>query len=239
LLHPAADDLEGRYIRNQLLYQYPAAAARRLAKFEIQQGLEQYLPVRAAMETAAQTIDGWAADLTSKQDQVDKLQTLITKQHGELNFVGLSKAFQRLAKAKSEERSLHGLLSIFIAVLMAAVIAGVAYLSRTEYQTHIVISGLSAEVLLAYLLRVSLGSYASAKAQLLQFAHRRELCAFIEGYAEFIMTLRDKAGQESLQKFEAIIFSGVTPNPEKIPSQFDGLEGLAKLVSELNSAVKR
>jgi len=49
---------------------------------------------------------------------------------------------------------------------------------------------------------------------------RLAACAFIQQYAQFA------GGQkpQTLEKFEALVFSGLAIEPGKVPSTFDGLE---------------
>lgn len=83
-----------------------------------------------------------------------------------------------------------------------------------------------------YYFRVALSEYKSVKAQLLQIDLRRGLCMFIRGYADFSagMKGKDAAG---LDKFESLIFSGLVANEDRIPSTFDGMDGLIKVAEAI------
>jgi len=57
-------------------------------------------------------------------------------------------------------------------------------------------------------------------AQMMQLELRMALCQFIHNHAD------------DYEKFENIIFSPLVSSDDKIPTTFDGMEQLAKLVSE-------
>lgn len=88
------------------------------------------------------------------------------------------------------------------------------------------------EIVFVYFFRIVLHNFYSAKAQLLQLDLRQSLCAFIESYVDFAQEKKAK-GIESLSRFEAVVFSGISTDANNIPGTFDGVEQLAKLIKEL------
>ena len=84
---------------------------------------------------------------------------------------------------------------------------------------------------LFYFSRVGLQHVRSIQSQMMQLELRMALCQFIHNYADDSEKLhaKNKAGFE---KFENIIFSPLVSSDDKIPTTFDGMEQLAKLVSE-------
>ena len=93
------------------------------------------------------------------------------------------------------------------------------------------------EILLIYLFRVVLANYQSIKKQLLQIELRMTLCQFIQSYTKYAneMKATDKA---SLEKFENLIFSGIVMDDQQLPSTFDGIEQISKMMSALKSGPK-
>lgn len=87
------------------------------------------------------------------------------------------------------------------------------------------------EIILLYYFRILLQSYNSSKSQIMQLQMRNALCQFIEPYVQF--KEEHKEFKDSFEKFESQIFSSLAPNDESIPSTFDGLEQLGKLVKTL------
>jgi len=85
-----------------------------------------------------------------------------------------------------------------------------------------------AELFLLFYFRIILTNYNSANAQLLQLKMRQSVCQFIEDYTKF---KKDKKADE-LEKFESLIFSNLMPSAEQIPSTFEGLDHLGKILGE-------
>ena len=82
-----------------------------------------------------------------------------------------------------------------------------------------------------YFYRIGLQEKRSIQSQMMQLELRMALCQFIHNYANDSEKLhaKNKAGFE---KFENIIFSPIVASDDKIPTTFDGMEQLAKLISE-------
>jgi hypothetical protein len=93
---------------------------------------------------------------------------------------------------------------------------------------------LALELILLYFFRVVLSNFRGLQAQLLQLNLRVSLCQFIQSYSEYSSKIK-KTDASALERFEAIVFSAVTSNADKMPATFDGVEQLAKLVSSLRS----
>lgn len=188
---------------------------------------------------AASTVVNWEANLSTWESKVNAQEERLKDHLVKANFVGLSRAFQNLAKLKNSERKVHAAISIAIALAFITTPLFILYFHKTKPfdLTDIYIIGpiVAFEFALLYFFRVALQNFASAKAQLLQINLRLELCAFVEGYAEFIEPLRTKGGVETLAKFESIVFSGISPDPQNVPSQFDGLDSLVQLLKTIKS----
>ncbi|MBA1321228.1 hypothetical protein [Pseudomonas plecoglossicida] len=90
------------------------------------------------------------------------------------------------------------------------------------------------ELLLLYLFKVCLQSFRSLKSQLLQLDLRIALCQFILKYSELSKKLRSEDGSaETLIRFEQVIFSGIVSGESEIPSTFDGLEQMVKILDKI------
>lgn len=192
------------------------------------------------MKQTAEKIETWNKNLEIWELKVKSQEDRLKEQLVKLNFVGLSKAFQNLSDSKNTERVIHAAISLFIAIVfiftpLAILIASTKYPSLTLNDLSVIDPLAAFEFSLLYFFRVALQNYSSAKAQLLQIKLRLELCAFVEGYAEFIEPIRTKGGVETLSKFESIVFSGISPDPQNVPSQFDGLENILQLLKTLRN----
>jgi hypothetical protein len=88
------------------------------------------------------------------------------------------------------------------------------------------------EVILIYFFRVVLAQFRSVKAQVLQLDLRIALCQFVQSYAEYSVKVK-KDDPNVLAKFEAVVFSSLVSENERIPSTFDGTEQLANLIKSV------
>ncbi|MBO0368271.1 hypothetical protein GIB23_14305 [Pseudomonas putida] len=93
-----------------------------------------------------------------------------------------------------------------------------------------------AELLALYFFRVALHNFKSVRSQLLQLDLRMTLCQFIQSYAEYGKKMRAGGGEETLAKFEQVIFSGIVGNDTDIPSTFDGLDQMVKILDKVRPA---
>jgi hypothetical protein len=162
------------------------------------------------------------------------------------NFLGLEHSFAEQSKAANENKKnayngmrilgwaafgffmipiLFGIFELFIwANSGNTVNIEDIILNRTIFSISAV---LPVVFLILYFFRIAHLQYKSAAAVELQFELRRSICAFVVGYAE---SKKDMGENFNLDKFEALMFSGITPDPGNVPSTFDGLEGVAKLI---------
>lgn len=89
---------------------------------------------------------------------------------------------------------------------------------------------LAVEFLLLYFFRIVLHSYTNSRSQIMQLQLRNSVCQFIENYVKFRKD--NKEVESGFEKFEALVFSGLAPSDDKVPSTFDGLEQLSKLIKD-------
>lgn len=119
-------------------------------------------------------------------------------------------------------------LAVIIAIIIL-ILTG--YEAKLPSMWFLVIPITTLMLFLFYFTRVGLQHVRSVQSQMMQLELRMALCQFIHNYAEDSEKLhaKNKAGFE---KFENIIFSPLVSSDYKIPTTFDGMEQLAKLVSE-------
>ncbi|MGE7989664.1 hypothetical protein ACQKPE_01145 [Pseudomonas sp. NPDC089554] len=88
------------------------------------------------------------------------------------------------------------------------------------------------ELVMLYFFKVVLHSYRSVKAQLLQIDLRIALTQFVMKYSEYA---RDAKGtnNSTLERFEQVIFSGIVGGDSEIPSTFDGLDQVVKVLEKV------
>lgn len=155
------------------------------------------------------------------------------------NFVALAGAFKKMEQSKSDELDRSNMrlrnakwfvVSPLILSLMLTIYAIFLHQGDSNFLKEKLLYSfptiISIEIILVYFFRIELKNQLSLKAQLLQLQLRYSICAFIEGYANFTKGY----DRSKLEKFEALIFSGLTPDPENVPSTFDGMEQLLNLV---------
>ena len=102
-------------------------------------------------------------------------------------------------------------------------------MSRFKLVAAIAIPTISIEIILIYLFRIVLFDYKSIKGQILQIELRKTLCQFIQSYAEYSNEMKEK-DHSALEKFENLVFSSIVADSENIPSTFDGIDQIGRLI---------
>ncbi|MET0013053.1 MAG: hypothetical protein ABW088_05315 [Sedimenticola sp.] len=185
----------------------------------------------------------WENDLAEKEARVLSLKESLNKYESGFNFVGLFDGFNDLSNEKTTEKNnllfwLRVLGVLIVSPLVVEVI--VIYLNLDNLDNIKIplalstIPTISLVVIFIYYFRVLLFNYKSVKSQLLQIELRKTLCRFIQHYTEYSSEIKKKDG-DSLEKFENIIFSGIVSDDEKLPSTFDGVEQISKLIKAAKS----
>ena len=87
------------------------------------------------------------------------------------------------------------------------------------------------ELILFYFFRMSLMDWKSTSGQILQLKNKKSCLQFIETYIDF----KKERGDVGLEKFEALIFSGIVADEAKIPPVLDGLDQMANVLKTLRS----
>jgi hypothetical protein len=176
-------------------------------------------------------------DFSTRNEKVQLLKDALEKHEDSYNFVGLSDGFKRLRKQKWWEkfRGLTFLLFLAVVMLLPFVFKFYAVLrpeSKIAIDAEFYFMLLGFELLLMYYFRVCLQGFKAVKAQLLQIDLRMTLCQFIQSYAKYAKEIKGKDG-DLLVRFEQVVFSGIVSSDEAIPSTFDGVEQIAKLITSL------
>jgi mRNA-degrading endonuclease YafQ of YafQ-DinJ toxin-antitoxin module len=163
------------------------------------------------------------------------------------NFNRLYNAFSTFAGTKAGDVEKKGknidrfkvviLIPIVLNVLLTAFLIVTESHELTSNLLRMTGSVIGLELILIYFFRIALLDLKSDKAQLLQLELRKSLCHFIKNYVDYAKeSIPD--GKVSLDKFESIIFSSIVGTEEKMPSTFDGVEQLAKLIKSVNGTGK-
>ncbi|PSU83743.1 hypothetical protein C0W42_22400 [Photobacterium kishitanii] len=187
------------------------------------------------------TKKSWDNELDEREERVSNLKQSLDTYKDAFNFVGLSDGFNKLAKQKKEEiKNVLLWLRIVSILILLPLILEVSYVlanvdkvaELTRVMMLIAVPTVSFIVILVYYFRVLLSNYKSLQSQLLQIDLRMTLCRFIHNYSEYASDMK-KQDKGSLDKFESIIFSVITSNADNIPSTFDGVEQLSKLIKSV------
>ena len=198
--------------------------------------------IASSKDEITKKISDFQTKLEQKEQTVENLQATLDKQETAFNFVGLYKGFNELAKRKQKEATntfcfLIVLAFSLIALPLSAMISiyNPNDISQSPaISTHLLnlLPLISLEIILLYFFRVVLHSYKSIKAQVLQIELRQTLCQFIQNYADYSKEIK-KGDPAVLEKFENLIFSGIISDAENLPSTFDGMDQITKLLSSL------
>jgi ABC-type sugar transport system permease subunit len=181
----------------------------------------------------------WESYIKNKQSEINNLRVSLESYQNAFNFVGLYDGFKSLSDQKNKEKkwSLVFVVCIGVAVFAPLMWEALNSLSSgrkfsTIYDILYLLPVFSITFILIYYFRVALQNHNSIKAQLSQIELRKTLCQFIQSYSDYSTKIK-KEDPESLSKFESIIFSSIITNGDNIPSTFDGLEQVVKLISDL------
>lgn len=176
-------------------------------------------------------------ELLQREERVNALADKLTGYENAYNFVGLHHGFSNLKKDKIVERDITFKFLMFLGICLVLLpflkfIGVVGHNEDLVKEAFSVAAMFAFELIVIYFFRIALQNYRSIKAQLLQIDLRMTLCQFINNYVDFASDAR-KSDKELLAKFEQVIFSSIVTEDSGIPSTFDGLEQVAKIVDSL------
>lgn len=219
-------------------YTMPSIMAKRILQHS---SLSDFKAFADTANSAKSMKEAWDKEIVAKKAETDGLLDAIDRLQTKYNFVGLVKGFEVLVSKKKgeEDRAFKALLALGVIMVLPLCIQLGFVLRNIEsidsHRTTLVYSLpplLALEFILLYFFRVVLANFRGLQAQLLQLDLRVSLCQFIQSYSEYSTKIK-KVDSTALERFEAIVFSAVTSDAEKMPATFDGIEQLAKLVSSM------
>ncbi|MCH4995353.1 hypothetical protein I1A41_03875 [Pectobacterium carotovorum] len=186
-----------------------------------------------------QYINEWSGKVAEQKEEVKALHEELLKQNYAFNFVSLYKGFNYLSTIKRKE-SIFSLISTVLLGLLAVLplFFEIYMLTKTNSNSLLdffkpaTIPIITLTFIFIYYFRISLTNYQSIKSQIIQIELRKTLCTFIQKYSKYAKEMKTNDAN-SLEKFEAIIFSNIMPSEDKIPSTFDGIEQIAKLIESV------
>lgn len=190
---------------------------------------------------AKAAVEKFQTDLDEREKRVENFRAKLSEYEVAFNFVGLAQGFEKLALSKRSEISslkfwmvilgIGLLIPLLVEIMMIDTHLSTGDLLLPKFLL-IALPTLSIVIIMIYYFRVLLHNYRSAKSQLLQIDLRRTLCEFIQSYAEYSAEIKAK-DKVALSKFENVIFSGIVSVDEQLPSTYDGLDQLGKLIGSL------
>lgn len=225
--------------RQQLVYAnyfMPAHVAKRLINSP---ALAEFRSFAETVRTATDLKATWDKELQDKNVELEALRGGLERVTTTYNFVGLVRGFETLASAKKTERFRSFIALLVLGAVMVIPVATQLWFTTTNVETidshkNTLIYSLppliALEVILIYFFRVVLSNFRDVTTQLLQINLRISLCQFIQSYSEYSMKIKKQDGG-ALEKFESLIFSSIAPGGEALPSTFDGVDQIAKLIS--------
>jgi hypothetical protein len=228
-------------VRSQIIYSSYVMPAN-IAKEFINDGNFANFREFETKKSEAETLKKqWDEEIRVKKAEIEAIKEKLSEYKTGFNFVGLYQGFERLAEQKNKEASklfwsLIAMGLIIVLPLLIEIFIAITglYQGKTLSTDHliVIIPLISIELILIYYFRVILHNLASVRAQKMQIELRQTLCQFIQSYTEYSQKIK-KEDKSALEKFENLIFSGILPDPEKIPSTFDGIDQIGNLVKSL------
>ena len=192
------------------------------------------------LDKAKSEQDQFKKEYTQRKVKVDELKDALDSYQDAFNFVGLHKGFGELKKRKEDEKARGVFLMVVLVTLMllpflvkflvAMLVDGAVVMSFDSYALLV-----GFELLLMYFFRIVLHNFKSVQAQLLQVDLRMTLCQFIQSYTKYAKEIKGEDA-DLLLRFEQVVFSGIVNSDDAIPSSFDGLDQLSKIVSSFKKS---
>ncbi|ASP40342.1 hypothetical protein CHH28_17395 [Bacterioplanes sanyensis] len=192
---------------------------------------------------ADEAIDQSNKFLKETKEQLKNIESRTRVTHEKTNFIKLTEGFKSLHESKKEDlaKTKAFLIALGVLVLIPPTLGflhtSFDIKSILDLNTEIFSRSLpliSIEIILIYFFRIVLSNHQSLKAEILQLSLRTTLCEFIQDYAKNSKDMKEN-DQSALEKFEAVIFSGIASNPEKIPNTFDGLDQILRIAKSIKS----
>ncbi|CAB1221685.1 hypothetical protein [Acinetobacter bouvetii] len=193
------------------------------------------------LKQASDLLEKWDNSFEDKKNTISQLETKLNETKLTYDFLGLNKGFHQLYEQKKNELDKAKNTYAFVATTMFTIpfaefvvlVAAFYYFNGNIPSSMWLVSipFITLILITLYLLKITLQDKRSIQSQMMQLELRMALCQFIHNYAEDSEALHKK-NAAGFEKFENIIFSPLVSSDDKIPTTFDGMEQLAKLVSE-------
>ncbi|WP_335956673.1 hypothetical protein [Acinetobacter bereziniae] len=190
------------------------------------------------IENILEKIDSWDSKITEKEKNVKELAIKLDNQKSTYNFISLNEGFKKLYEKKNVELdkinlSLRNWLIAIVLIPFINLSTGGAFIynNKVDFSSVLLLElpTLTALFLFIYFFRIALQEKKSIQSQIMQLELRMALCQFIHNYAEDSESLYNK-NKNGFEKFENIIFSPIVASDDKIPTTFDGIDQIAKLI---------
>lgn len=224
-------------IKDQILYTdnfMPVALAKKYLRGADFEAIRNFETKHASLSEIINDLD---TKINDSKQEVNELHKTLKNYENAFNFVGLYKGFNDIAQTKQKSARNSLLLMAFLAIVMTLPfgwkIWSIAQNSTSfnlNIESYIAFAGF--DLLLLYFFRVIFHDYKSVRGQLVQLDLRKAACQFIQSYAEYAVKIKG-SNPALLEKFESLVFSGIVANEDKIPSTFDGLDQISKMIEKL------
>lgn len=197
----------------------------------------------AVAAKAKQLKEEWDKDLNERERRVESIEDSLSRYENAYNFVGLYQGFDDLSKEKMRERDgILVWLKLLSLVIVLPITAELMFIYVNIDSLSVIRDGLLVSIfptislvaISIYYFRVLLFNYKSVKSQLLQIDLRKTLCRFIQSYSSYASEIKSKDA-DALERFEKVIFSGIVTEDGNLPSTFDGVEQISKLINSVKA----
>lgn len=231
--------------RNHIFFAFNGMSTEMLKDVFSNEDFNIFKEYSQAKNSAEQLKNDWVTFINEKETEVKKLEKSLENHKHAFNFVMLNAGFESLVIQKKKQLLWSKIVMIVLGIILpSTVMLEIFYFSQENidalspaYYTRL-IPMITLTFILVYYFRVSLINFNSIKAQILQIEFRQTLCSFIQSYAEYSSVLKSK-NENSLSKFEDVIFSNIMISEDRIPSTFDGLDQLTKLIDIIKNGKNR
>lgn len=227
--------------KSQIIYAnfvMPANIAKKIIHHENILNIKQFNSVISQAETKKEE---WKKEIEKRKNEVKEISDTLKEYKNAFNFVGLYDGFKELSDNKNKEKFWIFISLIAIGILVVSpLVSEITYMllnqkTLIEHKDTLIFLALplvTIEIILIYFFRIILFNYKSVKALLVQIELRKTLCQFIQNYSDYSTNIKEKDAT-SLEKFENLIFSRLITNEDKLPSTFDGIEQLTKIIKSI------
>ncbi|OBP16316.1 hypothetical protein A5320_02595 [Rheinheimera sp. SA_1] len=192
-------------------------------------------------------LEKWDSSVDEKFQRIESLNKELQNLSSSYNFANISHGFQNLLKSKKASLHLNSILIFILTVILVAppmfkIFTGLypepsVYGTRIDLTSYLInyIPFVALDFFVLYFFRIVLSTRKEITTQVVQLELRKSLCQFIESYSERSKEM-SATTPKLLEKFETLIFSGLTTDPTNVPTTFDGLEQLANMIKSIKNA---